>query len=481
VRRFSLVLMAMMAICATCRAQIQAPRAKPLVSASAILQPNSNAQQGSNSQGNPASPARPGSQTNSASATATPPPQGRPLTLREAEALALKNNPQISVGKLLALASQQTVRETRSALLPSAYLNVTAVDSHSGSRITAGALNNPIIYPRAAAGVSVSQLIYDFGRTTNLLSSSEYQARAQDELTTATAAQIILAVDQVFFNALETKALEGVAQQTLQARQTFVDKIGALTNAKLKSDLDLSFANVDLARGKLLVLEARNNYEAALNNLSAILGYEDRQDFEPVEEIKNETPPATDVNPLVLQALQQRPEVRALQDQVTAAEKYGNAEHDLKRPTISALAAAGITPVRGSQLTNWYGAAGVNISIPLFNGFLFDARAKAADLQTEETRRKLADLRNSVARDVRNSWQDTNRAYERLAVTQQLREQASLAFDLAQARYNLGLSSIVEFSQADLQKTQADIESTDASYQYRLTEIVLAFTMSAPK
>jgi outer membrane protein len=59
--------------------------------------------------------------------------------------------------------------------------------------------------------------------------------------------------------------------------------------------------------------------------------------------------------------------------------------------------------------------------------------------------------------------------------------QASLALDLAQQRYNLGLCSIVEFSQAELGKTEADIADTDAKYQYRLTEIVLAYTMGAPK
>jgi outer membrane protein len=367
---------------------------------------------------------------------------GRTLTLREAEALALKNNPQITIGKLQALISQQTIRETRSALLPNAYLSVTAVDAHDNSRISAGALNNPIIFPRAATGVTVSQLITDFGRTNNLLASSENRSRAQEDLAKATAAQITLAVDQAFFNALETKALVAVAQQTQSTRQTFVDKIQALTNAKLKSDLDLSFANVDLARGKLLLLEARNNYESALNSLSAILGYQDQQDFQPVEESKEVTPPA---------------------------------------PDVSALGAAGIAPVRDSRLPNWYGAVGANINIPLFGGFLFDARAKTADLQTEVNRQKLTDLRNNVARDVRNAWQDTNRGFERLSVTRQLREQASLAFDLAQARYDLGLSSIVEFSQADLQKTEADIAATDAECQYRLTQIVLAFTISAPK
>jgi outer membrane protein len=230
------------------------------------------------------------------------------------------------------------------------------------------------------------------------------------------------------------------------------------------------------------LLEAINNYEASLNSLSAILGFQDQQNFQPVEEIKNTAPPAPDVNPLVMQALQQRPEVQALTDQVAAAEKFASAEHDLKRPTISALAAVGVTPVRSGQpLTNWYGAAGVNINVPLFTGFMFDARAKAADLQTEANRQRLSDIRNNIARDVRNAWHDTNRAYERLSVTAQLREQANLAFDLAQSRYNLGLSSIVEFSQAALQKTEADIEGTDAEYQYHMTQIVLVFTMASPK
>ncbi len=415
------------------------------------------------------------------SGTAPATPAGSRLTLREAEAIALKNNPQISIGKLQALVSQQGVGETRSALLPTAYLSVTAVDAHDSSRISAGGLNNPIIFPRAATGVAVSQLITDFGRTNNLVSGSEYQAKAQDQLAVATAAQVILAVDQAFFNALETKALVAVAGQAVSTRQTLVDKIQALTNSKLKSDLDLSFANVDLARGKLLSLEAANNYEAALNSLSAILGYQDRQNFEPVEDAQEAVPPAPDVNSLVMQALQQRPEILALQDQVSASEKFGSAEHDLWRPTVSALGAAGLAPVRDNRLSSWYGAVGVNINFPVFNGFLFNARAKTADLQTEVNRQKLTDLRNNVARDVRNSWQDTNRAYERLSLSWQLREQATLAFELAQSRYNLGLSSIVEFSQADLQKTEAEITATDAEYQYRLTQIVLAFTMSAPK
>jgi len=415
------------------------------------------------------------------SASSRPASLGRELTLAQAEGLALKNNPQITIGKLHALVAHQYVREARSALLPNAYLSVTAVDSNPGSRLAAGSLNNSILFPRAAAGATVGQLITDFGRSTNLLASSESQAKAEDQNAAATTAQIVLVVDQAFYNVLETKALVAVAEQTVDSRQLLVDKIKALTDAKLKSELDLSFARVDLARGKLLLLEAHNNYQASLAALSAILGYPDEQDFQLVEEQTAIAAPAPEVLPLIQQALQQRPEVLALQDEVQAAQKFGSAEHDLWRPTVSALGVVGEAPVRDNHIPNWYGAVGVNVNIPIFNGFLFNARAKSADLQTEANRQKLADLRNNIARDVRTSWQDTARSYERLSVTQQLREQAGLALDLAQSRYNLGLGSIVEFSQAELQKTEADIADTDAKYQYRLTQIVLAYTIAAPR
>ena len=403
------------------------------------------------------------------------------LTLAQAEALALKNNPQISAAQLNALVSHQYIREQRSALLPTASLNVSAVASDPGSRISAGGLTNPIVYPRAAAGASVSQLVTDFGRTKNLVSSAEFQAKAEDQTAVATAADIILAADHAFFNTLETKALVTVAQETVGTRKTFVDKISALTNSKLRSDLDLSFAKVDEAQARLLLLEAENNYQASLAGLSALLGFPDEQNFELQEDTTALTPPALDVLPLISEALAQRPEILSLRDQVQAAEKFGHAEHDLWRPNVSALGVVGLAPSRDDHVSSWYGAAGVNVNIPVFNGFLFNARAKTADLQTTITRDHLTDLQNTVARDVRNAWHDSSRAYERLSVTQQLREQANLALDLAQSRYDLGLSSIVEFSQAELQKTEADITDTDARYQYRLTQIVLAYTIGSTK
>jgi len=400
------------------------------------------------------------------------------LTIREAEAIGVRNNPQITIGKLRALQAREFVREARSALMPNVNLSITSVAANAGSRLAAGYLTNSILYSRTAGGASVSQLITDFGRTTNLVSSSQFQAKAEDQNAIATQQDIILAVDEAFYNTLETHALLQVAEDTVQTRQTLVDQVQALTDAKLRSDLDLSFSKVDLARAKLLLLESNNNYEASISTLSAILGYRDRQNFRAVEpEQQTSAPPLLDATQLIQKAIQLRPEILALQDEVTAAEKFGRSEHDLWWPTVNAMGVVGQAPVRNDQIPSWYGAMGVNINIPVFNGFLFNARAKSADLDTEMKRKKLQDLEDNVARDVRNSWLDTQKAFARLTVTQQFLEQANLALELAQARYKLGLSSIVEFSQAQLQKTDADLQVTDAKYQYRVTQIMLAYQM----
>jgi outer membrane protein len=404
------------------------------------------------------------------------PAQG--LTLKDAEDLARKNNPRISVSRLLSLASQQVTREVRSNLWPTANADITGVDSQENSRISAGGLNNPIIYERAAGGVTVSQLITDFGRTSNLVASANLSARAEAQNALASQEQVLLEVNQAFFNALQSHAVLKVAEETVNDRQVVADQIGALAKNKLKSDLDLSFANVNLAQAKLLLLDAENNDKAALANLAAVLGYSTQQDFILIENKDNTEAPPADVDSLVAEALAKRPEMLALNYQYQASQKLKTAERDLLLPSVRALGAVGGAPVRNDHLSSWYGAVGANVDIPIFNGFLYTARAHEADLRSQATRDRLVDLRNRISRDVRTSWLSANNAYQRLAVTQQLLQQAQLALELAQARYKLGLSSIVELSQAQLQATQAEISNAQAGYDYRLAQAVLRYETS---
>lgn len=397
------------------------------------------------------------------------------LSVKDAEAIALKNNPAISVARLTALASQQVVREARSTLWPQANVNLTAVNARDNSRITAGSLNNPIIYSRAAGGISVRQLITDFGHTTNLIASARLQARAEEQNSVATKEGVLLAVDQAFYNALQTHAVLRVAEQTVASRQLLSDQVSALTKSKLKSDLDLSFANVNLAQAKLLYLDALNNDKSAMASLSAILGYPTLENFELVNDTGPLAAAPADVDQLIADALAKRPEVLDLEFASESAEKLHQARRDEMLPTISALAAYGDSPVRDDRVYGPYGAVGVNLQIPVFNGFLYPARSREAELRAQATRQRLADLRNRISRDVRTAWLAASTAFDRVHVSEQLLAQANLALDLAQTRYKLGLSSIVELSQAQLQQTQAEIANAQADSEYRFALSALRY------
>jgi len=397
------------------------------------------------------------------------------LSVKDAEAIALKNNPAITVARLTALASQQVVREVRSSLWPQANVNLTAVDARDNSRITAGALNNPIIYSRAAGGMSVNQLITDFGHTTNLIASARLQAKAEEQNSAATKEDVLLAVDQAFYNALQTRAVLRVAEQTVASRQLLSDQVSALTKSKLKSDLDLSFANVNLAQAKLLYLDALNNDKSAMASLSAILGYPTLENFDLVNDTEPLAVPPADVDQLIADAFARRPEVLALEFETESAEKFRQARRDEILPTISASAAYGDSPVRDDRVYGPYGAAGVNLQIPVFDGFLYQSRSRESELRAQAARQRLADLRNHISRDVRTAWLTASTAYDRVHVSEQLMAQANLALDLAQTRYRLGLSSIVELSQAQLQQTQAEIGNAQADSEYRLALSVLRY------
>src|ERR1700758_4045985 len=416
---------------------------------------------------------------------AVQPPSGpMRLTRTRAEQLALKNNPRISVGRLLALAQHQVYRETRSAELPTFNGAVTAVAANEGSRIGAGELNASRLLEHAGAGVTLNQLLTDFGRTVNLVSYSKLLEKAQNANALATVEDIVLATDQAFYNALEAQTLLKVAQQTVSTRQSVQHQVYELTKNKLKSTLDLSFAEVNLSQARLLQLDAENNVSSTIAALTAVLGFDKQVNYELTEEEAQLPSPPPDVDVLISTALRQRPDLQALTYNQQASEKLRRAQHDQLFPTISALGLVGGTPVRPDCIggcfpnyfiSSWYGAIGVNMSIPIFNGFLYSAQSSEANYRAKAAAESTRDLRDSVVRDVRTAWLSANTAFQRVGVAAELAKEADLSLSLAHSRYQLGLGSILELSPAQLQQADAAIGYVNAQYQYRLMLSTLNF------
>ena len=396
------------------------------------------------------------------SPTSTPPK----LSLQEAEAIALKNHPLIQASQLTALAARQVVTETKSRYYPNTYGDLTGAGAVSGSRIAAGALNNPIIFNRYSNGIKVEQLVTDFGRTQNLVASSRLHAQAQDEQARTTREDVLIGVDRTYYQALRAQALLTVAEQTVKERQLVSDQVTELAKSKLKSGLDVSFANVNLSEAKLMLVSAQNDVAAAFAQLSAAMGYGDTRLFALVDEA-TAAPPPPDVSELVTRAIANRPELASLRFESQSAHRFAKAERDLWFPTVSVAGAAGWTPLHQTVLDDRYAAAGVNINIPIFNGRLFSARAAEARLRAAAVDQGLRDEADRVAQNVRMAWLNAQTAFQRITLTQQLLDSASSALDLAQQRYKLGLGSIVELSQAQLNQTQAQIQQSSAKYDYQ--------------
>ncbi|MGD0222249.1 MAG: TolC family protein [Terriglobia bacterium] len=396
------------------------------------------------------------------------------LSLKDAEAMALRNHPLLQAANYDAEAANQITREEKSAYYPTARGAVTGAGALPGSRIAAGYLNNPIIYNRESNGLEVQQLITDFGRTSNLVGSARLGAKAASESAQQTAQDVLLAVNRAYFNVLRAEAVLKVAEETVKERQVLTDQVTALEKNKLKSMLDVSFAEVDLAQAKLLLVQAQNNEKASFADLATALGLGNPQPFDLAEEPMPAAPLA-DPTDLIVQALQDRPDLSSARFSHEAALRYARAERDLWMPTISATGEAGLTPAYQVPLTDRYAAAGINVSIPIFNGFLYSARHQEANLRAKAADQAMRDLADRISRDVRTAWLNTGTAYQRLAVTAELLKEATLALDLAQGRYKLGLSSIVELSQAQLNLTSAQIDDTSGKYDFQIQSAVLLY------
>ncbi len=400
------------------------------------------------------------------------------LTLSEAERIAIINNPRIGAARSTAQATAQTVTEAASVYYPLAYGSLSGAGAMTGTQIAAGGLTSSSVANRYSEGVAISQLITDFGRTQNIVASARLRTQASHADIEATREDVLLRLDRAYFESLRRQALLEVARETVRERQVVADQVTALARQKLKSGVDVSFADVNLAQARLLLNQTESDVQASFAVLSEALGYDAGHTFVLVE-APMPPPPPDNFHDLLDEALRKRPEIMRQRLIGEAARRNVRAERDLWFPSLSSIAVAGFTPVHQKGFQDRYAAVGFNVTVPVFNGRLFSARRAEAESRASAEDQRLRALQNQVVRDVRIAWLNATTAFERIALTQQLLEQADLARRLTEARYNLGLGSIVELSQAQLARTEAQIQAAAARYEYQIAMAVLRYESGA--
>ena len=389
-----------------------------------------------------------------------------PLTLDQAEQIALRNHPRIGSATLTAQAAGQVVAETRSAYFPTAVSNTTGSLANTGTVLAAGALTTSSLSNRFASGVNLVQLVTDFGRTRDLTRSARSRLEARNQNLVNVRAQIIFEVRNAYYGVLASDAVLKVARAALTNRQVLLRQITALSQSALKSTLDVSFAQVLVSEAQLAVYQAENNGEQARAQLATGMGYRQIENLTLVDQ-ELPGPMSPDIQGLITQALAQRPDLLERERDRDAAWQFADAEKKLSYPTVGLAAAAGVVPEHDHVLAhNNYEAAAVNISIPVFNGGLFSARRSEALFRAKAADKDVQDFSLQVSRDVQSAWYQANTAYRRLAVTGELVNETNQSLRLAQARYDAGLGGIVELNQAQLSQISAQIDAASAKYDY---------------
>ena len=338
--------------------------------------------------------------------------------------------------------------------------------SRCDSRIAAGGLNNPDHLRPRIQRLTASASSSPTSAAPTSWPRAPTCTRRRSKRTWSLASRRALAVDQAYFGVLRAQAVLQVAQETVKDRQT-----GLRSNhrhgqepAQIRSGRQLR------QRGSLpgaaLLIQAQNDVQASFAELSTAWAIPISG---PSRSPKSRCPPAPPpiLASLIQQALQNRPELVGQRLDVNSAQTYATAERDLYFPTVSALgsrrAHARLTRRRSTTATpppastSIFPSSTATCSAPCTPKPSFRAQAEQQNLR---------DLQDRIVRDVRTAWLNANSGFQRLSVTEQLLSQATMAMNLAQSRYNLGLSSIVELTQAQLNLTQAQITEASAKYDY---------------
>jgi outer membrane protein len=398
------------------------------------------------------------------------------LRLADAEERALKNQPRLLAEQYHAQAASKRIGERTAAYFPQAYGNLTAVDANGDTAVAAGALTTSSISTRAAGGASLVQMITDFGRTSNLVQSARLAAKASGQDEETVRQSVLMQVEDAYFSAQAAESVRKTAQAVLDFRNVTLRQLSALAQSQLRSTLDVQFAQVMVSEAELALVRSDSNVQRTRAQLAAAMGEEGDSNYILADEPLPASP-SSDPAGYISEAIADRPDLKALKLRSDSAVHAARAERDLNFPTMNALAAGGEVPNHDSTIHREYGAVGVNIDVPIFNGGRYSARSATAKLEAKAADKDASLREVEIVRDVRMTWADARDAFLQINVTQRLVEETNVAMRLAKARYDAGLGSIVELNQAELNQTSALITAASARFDYLRAMTAFQFAM----
>ncbi|HEX3435700.1 MAG TPA: TolC family protein [Pseudacidobacterium sp.] len=284
---------------------------------------------------------------------------------------------------------------------------------------------------------------------------------------------VTLTVGNAYFLVIADKARIQSAQAQVDTSKVSLDQAVQNHQAGTAPLLDELRARVDYQTQQQTLITAQNQYEKDKIALARVIGLPLEQRFELTDQAPYAALDEVDPDTAVKEAIQNRSDLKAMQEQVMSAEKARSAATAERFPTISFAGDYGaIGPTLGQS--HGTGEATGTLSVPVYEEGKLRGDAQQAQAQLESRRAQFSDLQGQINADVRDSILDIKAAQKQVEVSRSNVQLANEALSEAQQRYAAGVSDNLPVSQAQQSVAQANDQYVSSLYQHNIAKLSLA-------
>lgn len=390
------------------------------------------------------------------------PADSSPVTLERIIDIALENNPQTREAWLRARSAEAGLGSERSAYLPDVDVNATLAHTNT-SHFSFG------------PSVALTYLLFDFGGRDARVEQARQTLIAADFLHNQVIQDVILRVEQTYYQYLDAKALLAAQKVTLDARRATLDAADARHNAGVATIADVLQARTATSQAQLTYDTIEGNLHAIEGALATAMGVAPTTNVSlgdlpsdiPAEEISGA------VDELITIAQTMRPELAAARATAERAQARIREVRSEGLPTVTASASTGINVFSGGDHTTPHSAI-VGLHFPLFTGYRNTYDIRQAEIEAELAREQVRDLSQQVSLDVWTSYYALRTAKQRLTTSRDLLTSAQQSADVAHARYREGIGTILDVLTADAALQDARAQEVQARTDWFLAVAQLA-------